>query len=226
MSAKTVLLRVLGAALFATVALIFFRAEYRDSGAEVAPAPEEDVARARPQPTALGQEPAPPDSTVAAPESPEPKADRDQQQPAPVLLPYQVAPTPMIQALTDAAGARPGVEAGDFLRSPPPELREAELAFAAEPVDPQWSTATEASILGKIAQINGVRAVNLNVECRTTMCRLQMVEPPRDTPDPPGSFLDLIDTFGLKPLWVISVVNPSGGFTSVAYFTRGEPAAP
>lgn len=222
MSAKT--LWALGAVLFVTLAVILFRAEHRDR-ADVVPATPDDAALSQPQPTAPAQEPTSSDSAVAAPEGSESTATRDAQQTAPVLLPHQIAPTPMIQALTDAAGARPGVETGDFLRSPPPELREAEQAFAAEPVDPQWSTATEASILGKIAQINGLSVVDLNVECRTTKCRLQMVQPRVITPGAPGNpFFDLVDTVGLKPLWVISVFNPSGGLTSVAYFTRGEPA--
>jgi len=52
-----------------------------------------------------------------------------------------------------------------------------------------------------------------------------MVEPRRSTPNPqPSVFVDLIDTIGLTPPWILSVENPQGGLTSVAYLSR-EPAA-
>ena len=81
----------------------------------------------------------------------------------PVLLPNQVPATPMSQALED-------------LQMPPiPELLETEREFAAQSRDPVWSTATEADILGQIAGIAGLELASLNVECRTTLCRLQFV---------------------------------------------------
>jgi hypothetical protein len=53
-----------------------------------------------------------------------------------------------------------------------------ENAFVAEPLDPLWSRSREAEILGQIAQINGLRLINVEVECRTSMCRLQWTQKP------------------------------------------------
>jgi hypothetical protein len=163
-------------------------------------------------------------SQVAAPGGGNGAGRPNEQVQGAVLLPHQAAATPMAQALADlVASPPPGIPLDDLPMAPPPEMLEGERDFAAETVDPQWATATEGEILGKIAEINGLTVVDLRVECRTTMCRVQLVEPRRTTPDSPyGSFPDLVETFGLAPRWMISVVNRSGAQTSIAYLSRGE----
>jgi hypothetical protein len=117
-------------------------------------------------------------------------------------------------------------EALEELKLPPvPELLATERALAAEGVDSSWSTATEASILGKIAQVTGLALVSLRVECRTTLCRLQLASPELASADRPNSsFPDLVNSFGLKPLWVMSVVDRNGTPISLAYLERGTAA--
>jgi hypothetical protein len=112
-----------------------------------------------------------------------------------------------------------------------PELIETERRFALEPVDPAWSTAAEAQILTKIAEVPGLELVSLDVECRQTLCRLQFVTPgphptgppPPRAPDPaapqvPG-IAEIARATGLTGRWVF-------GFTelSMAYLERGEDA--
>ena len=101
----------------------------------------------------------------------------------PVLLPDQAALSPMAQKARSARSlADPGM-AG------------IEQAFAAERVDPLWATGMEGNILGQIAQAN-LQLVTMQVECRTSMCRVQLMERPSKSPDM-GAFRDLVRGFGL-----------------------------
>lgn len=109
--------------------------------------------------------------------------------------------------------------------TPPPELLETERAFAAESVDPLWSTAAESAVLGRIAEVPGLKLVSLNVECRTTLCLLQYVTPP--TPPPSSGIVDvvnLVQPAGLKSAWMIGIRVRSGAPVSLAYLQRVETA--
>jgi hypothetical protein len=148
-----------------------------------------------------------------------PRGDTPTDSAASPLLPNQAPPTPMADVL-----ARRGMPVI-------PELIETERRFALEPVDPAWSTAAEARILTKIAEVPGLELVSLDVECRQTLCRLQFVTPgphptgppPPRAPDPaapqvPG-IAEIARATGLTGRWVF-------GFTelSMAYLERGEDA--
>jgi hypothetical protein len=65
----------------------------------------------------------------------------------------------------------------------PPLFRQREDAFLAEPFDPLWSRTREAEILSEIAQMTGLRLINVEVECRASMCRLQLTQ---NVPVPAG----------------------------------------
>lgn len=149
-----------------------------------------------------------------------------QSRPVPVLLPNQVPATPMSQALED-------------LQIPPiPELLETEREFAAQNTDPDWSTATEARILDQIAGIPGLSLASLNVECRTTLCRVQFVQPGTAPGLPNGSavfpsldraaavgapgMVEIVGSTGLKSRWVIAVRDRNGTPVSLAYLERGS----
>ena len=136
--------------------------------------------------------------------SDEPAAD-DPAEP-PVLLPDQLALTPMEQK---AQSARALVHPG---------LAEVEQAFAAERVDPLWATETEGNILGQLAQAN-LQLVTMQVECRTSMCRVQLVEGPSERTDA-GAFHDLVRDLGLDVWRMQGFGNQSGATTTVAYLAR------
>ncbi len=147
----------------------------------------------------------------------------------PVMFPHQVPGTPISQALDD-------------LQMPPmPELVEAERAFAGERVDSAWASAMEGHILGEIARTSSLQLVTLQVECRTSMCRVQLIqqqvagaEPsivfpsfrpgPRTGSGRAASFGNFVSTLALDPHWVASVVDRNGPPTSLAYLARREPA--
>ena len=125
----------------------------------------------------------------------------------PVLLQDQVALTPMDQK---AQSARALIDPG---------LASIEKAFAAEAVDPLWASGMEGNILGHIAQANGLQLVTMQVECRTSMCRVHLMDPPSRSPDM-AAFRDLVRGFGLDVWRMQNMGNQSGATTTVAYLAR------
>jgi hypothetical protein len=61
-------------------------------------------------------------------------------------------------------------------RPPQPAFVAADGRFAAEAVDPLWAPSIEAEILDEFAQVSSVQLVTLEVECRTTVCRIEVLE--------------------------------------------------
>jgi hypothetical protein len=57
-----------------------------------------------------------------------------------------------------------------------PMVRETDSAFAADPVDSPWARQREAEILGEIARTAGLQLVTVEVECRTSICRIQLTQ--------------------------------------------------
>ena len=149
------------------------------------------------------------DSTPAtdnAPVLPDQPAANDPVEP-PGLLPDQVALTPMDQK---AQSARALIDPG---------MASIEKAFAAEAVDPLWAPGMEGNILGQLAQSSGLRLVTLQVECRTSLCRVQLVEGPSKRTDM-GAFRDLVSGFGLDVWRMNGFVDQNGTRTLVAHLAR------
>jgi hypothetical protein len=124
----------------------------------------------------------------------------------PVPFPDQVELTPMEQK---AQSARALIDPG---------MASIEKAFAAEAVDPLWATGVERNILDQIAQVN-LQLVTMQVECRTSMCRLQLVQPPSKSPDM-RAFQDLVRGFSLDVWRMQGFANQNGATTTVAYLAR------
>jgi hypothetical protein len=125
----------------------------------------------------------------------------------PAEPPVQVALTPMEQKARSARALQD------------PELISIEKAFAAEPVDPLWATGMERNILDQLAQAKGLAVVTMQVECRTSMCRVQLIEPP-SKPRDAVAFHDLVRDFGLEVWRVNGFVDQSGTPTLVAHLAR------
>ncbi len=125
----------------------------------------------------------------------------------PVLLPDQVALTPMEQKAQSARALQE------------PGLAGIEQAFVAERVDPLWATGMERTILDHLAQANGLEVATMQVECRTSMCRVQLIEPP-SKPWNPGAFHDLVRDFGLDVWRVNRFADQNGTPTLVAHLAR------
>jgi hypothetical protein len=203
MSIKTISAAIVGVMLIAASAFYVHREP--QAGADAA---TNDL------PTSHGTEAAPtaqpraPEATAAANEAPL-RTESPRRPDAP--LPQAGAPAPIGEALEE-------------LKLPPvPELLETERAFAAEAVDPRWSQEAEAHILGEIAQITGLKLVTLQVECKTTLCRLHVAQ--QELRKGPGPIMDIVARLGMKTRWVISVEDRNGVPTSLAYLERGSVAA-
>jgi hypothetical protein len=146
-------------------------------------------------------------STPALDEAPVLSAEPALDDPTETPVPEQVALTPMEQKAQSARALQD------------PELTSVEMAFATERVDPLWASGMEGNILGHIAQAKGLQLVTMQVECRTSMCRVQLMEPPGKSPDM-AAFRDLVRGFGLDVWRMRNLGNESGATTTVAYLAR------
>jgi hypothetical protein len=107
---------------------------------------------------------------------------------------------------------------------PIPEFKETLRQFATESDDPNWSATTETRIFSEISRATELSAGAINVDCRTTMCRVLLTNP-SSSPNPRyRSFNELIDSFGLKTVWILAVPDENGTPINFAYIQRGEGA--
>jgi hypothetical protein len=116
----------------------------------------------------------------------------------------------------------------------PTELLEIDQAFVTEPVDASWAPETESRVLESIANMAGLQIITIQVECRTSTCRLQFAErAPTDTgsgvPSPSDErvkaaalqFQKFVQSFGLEAT-AMSVPDRYGTRMSVAYLRRTD----
>jgi hypothetical protein len=90
----------------------------------------------------------------------------------------------------------------------PLELADREREFAAEPIDGTWAPGAEAKLLSTFAQIAGLKLVDLQVQCRSTMCEVQLTQSIAfsrgSSREPP---FDIGDHAGMEPRWTLTVVD-------------------
>ena len=121
-------------------------------------------------------------------------------------LPGQARPGPMTQLILDGQ------------REPPPPLAANERAFEAESIDADWAPMAEARILDAFAQQAGLQLLDLRVDCRTTMCRVQMTQPRGSEKGvQPAAFLSKL-AYPIR--FIIALDNQAGGRGSIAYLVR------
>jgi len=216
MTARTLSIAALGAALAALIVFNVFRSEEPGSaGTGVASDPPAEAGSAQ-RPIEAAGGPASADQRAEATE-----AERRDVPPQPQPVPL---PTPGRYASMSAALADHDVPP-DRRMPLLPELLETDRTFAAESVDPAWSTAAESRVLQHIAEIPGASYVSLNVECRTTLCLLQFVQ--SSTPAPNSGIAEiakLVEPERLKPLWMFGIRVRGGVPLGIAYFQRVEAA--
>jgi hypothetical protein len=143
-----------------------------------APAPDDARVAAPPAPT---RSPAPPAARTPPIDAPSRSARGDAPEraapPPRAASPATVAPAvdpaapPPLAGDTDP-GADPLADSDFAARY----LRVAEL-FRREPRDPTASVAMEREVLDRIAQQPGLALTSIDVECRTTTCRVQLIGP-------------------------------------------------
>lgn len=124
-------------------------------------------------------------------------------------LPGEAPATPMAQVLADRQQNTIIQNYGRDNTGVPPELAEGEREFSAEPIDGTWAPSAEAKLLSTFAEIPGLELIDLQVHCRSTMCRLQMTQPPA-AGGGQLPFNILRDQVGMTPRWMMAVVEGSG----------------
>ena len=203
-----------GTAVVLAVALIW----YFQPGTESPLAPDLEATTV---PVPVANEPRAADAVTraVAPPPAEAPAARDASSAAPSIerapLPGEAPSTPMTNLLVNRNGD-----------APPAQLVEGEREFAAEPVDRAWASGAEAEILSKFAQMPGLKLIDLQVECRSTMCRLQLMQP-SGVPGSAPPFKELIDSVGLEPRWMITMKETvNAPVKSAAYLWREGFAPP
>jgi hypothetical protein len=211
-----------GAAVALAVALVwYFRPPPEPSASLDDSAVSAPAERAAPRPNpglAASASPSAPPSAEPVASAP-PSSERSP-------LPGESPATPMTQLLTDR-------QQNMIVRDAPgggipPELAEGEREFAAEPIDATWASGAEAKLLAVFAEMPGLELIDLQAECRSTMCRLQLTQPPAE-PGQAGSlpFNILRDEVGMTPRWMMAVVAGAPGvptgplpMRSIAYLWR------
>ena len=218
MSARALWIVALGAALAVLIALNVLRSREQAGGRENTVSPfRADAGEPATQPP-VGVIPGSPSEQRADAA----EADGRAAPTEPRLVP---APFPTPGRYASISAALADHDAPPERRMPVlPELLETDRAFAAESVDGAWSTATEARVLGRIAEIPGAAYVSLNVECRTTLCLLQLVQ--SAAPAPGSGIADiakLVEPQGLESLWMFGIRVRGGAPLGIAYLKRVEP---
>jgi hypothetical protein len=106
----------------------------------------------------------------------------------------------------------------DGQREPPPALVANERVFETESIDAVWAPMAEARILDAFAQQAGLQLLDLRVDCRTTMCRVQTTQPRGSAKGvQPAAFLSKV---GYPIRFIIALDNQAGGRGSIAYLIR------
>jgi hypothetical protein len=114
----------------------------------------------------------------------------------------------------------PFIAANEASLSAPPVFAE----FTAEPIDPAWAPRAQTELLSKLAEQPGLQLIALQVQCRTTMCQVQMTQPSSpETREPPMSVLN---TLGMQPRFIMALKSQPSMQTSVAYLMRPGHAPP
>jgi hypothetical protein len=196
-----------GAAIAVAIALVWF---FR-------PQPEPSVAPEFTAPRDL-TDPSSPSVVSAAPSALVPPAAASSEErvanavPTPERspLPGEAPATPMAQIIADRQ-QNMIIQNNTGNGGVPPALVDGEREFAAEPIDATWALGAEAKLLGTFARIPGLQLIDLQVHCRSTMCRLQMTQPPTSRgQDGQLPFNILRDEVGMTPRWMMAVVEGPG----------------
>jgi len=128
------------------------------------------------------------------------------------------APEPPAQAAAPSEAVEQYREPARSIPAPPDWAAN----FAAETIDPEWAPRAQTDIVSRFAEQPGLELIALQVECRTTMCQVQMTQPSSAALEPLAREppMDLLNTVGMQ-LLSLNVLNIQANMmTSVAYLSR------
>jgi hypothetical protein len=197
-----------GAAIALAVALVWF---FQPSSEPRVPREPESTARSEaPAASSLPPEVRTPAANPApAPASREELTANAAPEPERSPLPGEAPATPMAQIMAERQ-QNMIIQNNQGNAGVPPQLVDGERAFAAEPIDGTWAPGAEAKLLSTFAQMPGLELIDLQVQCRSTMCRVQLTQPPA-AGGGQLPFNILSDEVGMKPRWMMAVVDGPPG---------------
>jgi hypothetical protein len=161
---------------------------------------------------------APPPEPVAVPDDPRREVDVAEEIAAPepptreqALLAPAAVPAEAVEQYREAAPSIPA----------PPDWA---ANFAAESIDSEWAPRAETQIVSRFAEQPGLQLLAVQVECRTTLCRVQMTQPISVAREPP---MALLNASGMRLLSADTQGRQPTMQTTVAILSRPghEPAA-
>ena len=200
---------VAGGGVVAAIALVWF---FQPSS-EPSVAPERESAARSEQPVLSSPLPGAEAPSVAIPAPVTPPREELTANAAPTPerspLPGEAPTTPMAQILADRQ-QNMIIQNNQGNGGVPPQLVDGERAFAAEPIDGAWAPGAEAKLLSTFAEIPGLELIDLQVQCRSTMCRVQLTQPPA-AGGGQLPFNILSDEVGMKPRWMMAIVDGPPG---------------
>ena len=91
--------------------------------------------------------------------------------------------------------------------------------YESETVDRDWAPRAEAEILEKVSQ-TGVQVLDLRVECRTSICRLDVLERANERSISMPIAVALLQIADLQPSFPRQVESPAGARATVSYLAR------
>lgn len=91
--------------------------------------------------------------------------------------------------------------------------------YESENVDRDWAPRTEAEILEKVSQ-TGVQVLDLRVECRTSICRLELLERANQRSVSMPIAIALLQVADLRPFPPRQIDSTAGTRATVSYLAR------
>lgn len=108
-----------------------------------------------------------------------------------------------------------------------PGFVELESRFGTETADPTWSRGMEARILDQVAQVNGLKLVSLEAECRATICRVKFFHPAgTNALSSLTKLVPMATAIGFSGVAQVATLDGKGVPISLLYFQRGHDATP
>jgi hypothetical protein len=112
------------------------------------------------------------------------------------------------------------------LLPPIPEFERTVRDFASQLDDAPWSESTESYIFGQMSQATGLGASDIQVDCRSTLCRVRISNPVSTLNPRYRSLNELVDTFGLETLSLWAGPDGNGNPVNLIYLRRRGPTTP
>jgi hypothetical protein len=184
-------------------------------GGDAMPEPVAETVAAAPRTSAAAIEPPPPDAPAAEAAAGSPPT------PERAPLPGETPRTPMAELVNERQNMIRRAGAGGPDTEFPPDIAAVELEFGTEPVDRTWAPGAEAAVFAAFAEIPGLKLIDQQVECRSTMCRIELTQPGAAVTGGERAPFNLLgDSIGLTPRWMMMVGAGSTSMRSVGYFWR------